>query len=125
MMRYHSGPWAPDLQRFSGFHACLFIGAADLIIRTKADIRLKLQQGALIFALFILGTVRVACNSSDFEMMFIEQRNFPGGPAGWLRKHFAIPVVILEMGVLSSFDILTDSVLVCLSSEFSACSIVV
>lgn len=63
--------------------------------------------------LFVLGTVRLVLYSSEFETMFVEERDFPGGPSGWLRKDFAVPVNIMGEVVLSLCDILTDSVQVC------------
>lgn len=98
---------------FSGFHVCLFIGATHLIRRSQVEAKQKVQQALLMLTLFTLGTICLVCYSSEFETMFIKQRDFPGGPSEWLKIHFAIPANILGRVVLSTCDILTDSILVC------------
>ncbi|EIM80009.1 uncharacterized protein STEHIDRAFT_68803, partial [Stereum hirsutum FP-91666 SS1] len=83
-----------------GFHACLFFGAAYFISKTGAKPRVRILQNLFIFILFVLGTIYIGCDSTFLEMMFIEDRDFPGGPAMFLEARYGASTVSTATNLL-------------------------
>ena len=66
----------------------------------------------MIFVLFTLGTVRIGGNSRFFEIMFVENADYPGGPAVWFFENYNAPgnaVGIVEFAIC---DIVTCTIVV-------------
>lgn len=98
-----------------GFHTCLFFGAAYFISKTGAEPRVRILQNLFIFILFVLGTIYIGCDSTFLEMMFIEDRDFPGGPAMFLEARYGASRVSTATNVISCIGTaVADGVLVCL-----------
>lgn len=49
-------------------------------------------QFAFIISLFVLGTINIICNLNFNQKAWIDNRNYPGGPVGYLQDQQAIPV---------------------------------
>lgn len=96
----------------TGFHACIFFAAAYLIRRTGATKTQKMKQGAVLLVLFTLGTIRISCNSEFFEMMFVDDRDFPGGPTAWLLAKYSIAVNAIGTTAFVIADIVTSTIVV-------------
>ncbi len=41
-----------------------------------------------VFLLFLMGTVNLACNTKMTQLMFIDNRAFPGGPNAWFFANY-------------------------------------
>lgn len=96
----------------TGFHACIFFAAAYLIRRTGATKTQKMKQGAVLLVLFTLGTIHISCNSEFFEMMFVDDRDFPGGPTAWLLAKYSIAVNAIGTTAFVIADIVTSTIVV-------------
>lgn len=46
----------------------------------------------LVVFLFALGTFQIGGNTKFNEMMWIDDRNIPGGPDAWVAEHYDNPV---------------------------------
>lgn len=49
-------------------------------------------QFALVVSLFALGTINIICNLNFNQKAWIDNRNYPGGPLGYLQEQQAIAV---------------------------------
>ncbi|KAI0258609.1 hypothetical protein BC834DRAFT_974963 [Gloeopeniophorella convolvens] len=74
---------------FTLFAICLNI----LVKQTnRTNIKIKGAFIAYISILFILGTIFMAASAEFTQMAFIDNRNYPGGPAAYENAMFSIPV---------------------------------
>lgn len=96
--------------------------------RTRTNVGLL----AYVFSTFSLGTVTLACNARLAQLMFVNNRTYPGGPSAWLSSHTedAINVlgtvsymlcVFLADGLLVSECLLACTIELC----FERCSLLV
>ena len=83
-----------------------------MINRTSADRKCKLRRAILIFVLFTLGTIRIGGNSHFFEMMFVENSDYPGGPAVWFFEHYNAPGNAVSTVTFVIGDIITSTIVV-------------
>lgn len=67
---------------------------------------------AFICTLFVLGTIQFATNSRYYQMMWIDDRNFPGGPIAFFTSQFSLPVNTVGGVAFILSDFLADSILV-------------
>ncbi|KAI0259602.1 hypothetical protein BC834DRAFT_962042 [Gloeopeniophorella convolvens] len=74
---------------FTLFAICLNI----LVKQTnRTNIKIKGAFIAYITILFILGTIFMAASAEFTQLAFIDNRNYPGGPAAYENAMFSIPV---------------------------------
>lgn len=80
----------------------------------------RLHWGFLIFisALFVLGTINIACNTKFSQMMWIDDRNIPGGPNAWLEEDYTTPVNIVGNAAYIFSNFLADAMIVSWSFLF-------
>ena len=45
---------------------------------------------AFVLVMFVTGTVNFACNTRMTQLMFINNRGFPGGPMAWFFTNYAM-----------------------------------
>lgn len=67
-----------------------------------------------ISVMFILGTLYVASSSKSAELTFIDDRNFPGGPAAFEIVNFSIPINFMGSVVFVIANWLADALMVCI-----------
>lgn len=67
---------------------------------------------AYVLALFTTSTVVIGCNVRINELMFIDNRAFPGGPNAWYEHFFDIPVSIVANAAYIIGNCLADGLLV-------------
>lgn len=65
-----------------------------------------------ICALFVLGTIQLATNTKYYEMMWIDDRNFPGGPIAFFTTQFSVPINTVGGVAFILADFLADAILV-------------
>lgn len=85
--------------------------------RAAPDVRAsKLSKFSIAFVsvLFTLGTLMLAGNAKFGEMMWIDDRNIPGGPNAWFEDHFDTPVMIMVNSAYIIANFLANGVLVSL-----------
>lgn len=99
-----------------GIHFTLFAICAYILVRQMSRSNYARQLGFLVYivTVFILGTLLTVSSSAFTQLAFVDNRNFPGGPAVYEQLMSWIPVD--ELGnvalVLSSF--FNDALLVSL-----------
>ncbi|KLO05094.1 hypothetical protein SCHPADRAFT_884040 [Schizopora paradoxa] len=62
--------------------------------------------------LFVLGTIQLGTNTRYYEMMWIDDRNFPGGPIAFFTSEFSLPVNTVGGVAFILADFLADAILV-------------
>ncbi|KAH8104315.1 hypothetical protein DFH11DRAFT_1519658 [Phellopilus nigrolimitatus] len=94
-----------------GVHLSIFV--ATTYWMTHARSRSKISWPFLAFActMLALGTIQVGCNTKFDEMMFIDDRNIPGGPDAWLETMYDVPVDDLGNTAYIVANFLADGVL--------------
>ncbi len=66
----------------------------------------------LLFGFFALGTIQLAAQVKFGELVWIDYRNFPGGPVAWYKGHYDNVFNTLEFAGFISANFLADAVLV-------------
>ena len=77
---------------------------------------------AFIVALFVLGTIQFITNSRYYQMMWIDDRNFPGGPIAFFTSQFSIASNTVGGVAFILSDFLADSILVSFSRRRMICN---
>ena len=72
--------------------------------------------------LFAMGTVNLACNTKMTELMFIDNRGYPGGPNGWFIAYYSEGVNTAGNVAYSVANFLADGLLVCLCPTTCRCT---
>jgi len=96
-----------------GIHASVFFSA--LYFMTHQGSQTKSRQWgfiAFITALFALGTINIACNTKFSQMMWIDDRNIPGGPNAWLSGDYNTPVNVLGNTAYIFSNFLADAMII-------------
>ena len=81
----------------------------------KRDSRTSQQTRCLLIyvcVMFILSTLTIASQAEMTQLGFIENRNFPGGPAAYEELMFSIPISSLGNYCFSLMNWFSDSLLV-------------
>lgn len=74
------------------FAQCLyFILPQALRRRTRTSLGLV----AYVCTTFVLGMITLACDTRLLQLMFVDNRAFPGGPNSWLASHTEIAVKVV------------------------------
>ncbi|EIM85267.1 uncharacterized protein STEHIDRAFT_157908 [Stereum hirsutum FP-91666 SS1] len=96
-----------------GIHTAVFAAATYFIISAyKALKRLPWSFLIFIFSLFTLGTIDIACNTKFGDMMWIDDRNIPGGPNAWLEAGYSTPVNVLGSASYIFSNFLADAMII-------------
>lgn len=72
--------------------------------------------------LFAMGTVNLACNTKMTELMFIDNRGYPGGPNGWFIAYYSEGVNTAGNVAYIVANFLADGLLVCLRPTTCRCN---
>ncbi|KAK7688220.1 hypothetical protein QCA50_008590 [Cerrena zonata] len=72
-----------------GVHMAIFVTTLYHILYNNRKIW---WQFMLIVSLFALGTINISCNLNFNQKAWIDNRNYPEGPIGYLQNEQAIPV---------------------------------
>lgn len=80
--------------------------------RAAPGAKLPKSSIALVSVLFILGTLMIAGNTKFEEMMWIDDRNFPGGPDAFLQLDYDNPVMTMVNSSYIIANFLANGVLV-------------
>lgn len=99
-------------------HFTLFVIVVPLLLRRREKDKDWLLL-SFTTVMFILGTIHIGTNTKVTELAFIDNRNFPGGPNGYLASNYnAAPHPIVNvMGSMSLW--LADGLLVRFMFSFS------
>lgn len=80
----------------SGVHVCvvtmIFFASKEYTGTTTKFSRLL---SCAVFLLFAMATIEIACEERFFEIMWIDQRDIPGGPIAWTAREHSIVSGIL------------------------------
>ncbi|KLO07054.1 hypothetical protein SCHPADRAFT_922993 [Schizopora paradoxa] len=95
-----------------GLHICIFFIAIYLMSRPDTKRKNSGFYVAFICVLFVLGTTQFATNSRYYQMMWIDNRDFPGGPIAFFTSQFSIPSNTVGGVAFILSDFLADSILV-------------
>ena len=103
-----------------GINLTLFILNVSLLrmrakLETKHDIRAKRQTICLLIyvcVIFILSTLAMASQAEMTQLGFIDDRDFPGGPAAYEKLEFSIPVSSLGNYCVCMMNWFSDILLV-------------
>lgn len=74
------------------FAQCLYFILPQAVRRRT---RTSLGLVAYVCTTFVLGTVTLACDTRLLQLMFVDNRAFPGGPNSWLASHAEIAVKVV------------------------------
>lgn len=94
-----------------GIHATIFSIAAYYILKAKFSIRGTLWLVYLV-VLLILGAINLSCNINFNELTWIDERNYPGGPLGFINEQQALPVNSLGNAAANAITLLVDSLII-------------
>ncbi|KAI0663838.1 hypothetical protein C8Q70DRAFT_953067 [Cubamyces menziesii] len=64
-----------------------------------------------VVVLFAISTVEIGCNVKLNELMFIDNRAFPGGPVAWYAANFNVPVSTAANAAYITGNFLADALL--------------
>lgn len=82
-----------------------------------------------IFLLFLMGTINMACNTKMNQLMFIDNRDFPGGPNAWFFTNYNSGINTAGNAAYIIANFLADGLLVrqfrCLAACAPTCSLTV
>lgn len=79
-----------------GVHVAVFAECVYRIAPMRGGLARHRRNGRLqswfllgyVFLLFLMGTVNLACNTKMAQLMFIDNRAFPGGPNAWFFANY-------------------------------------
>jgi hypothetical protein len=103
-----------------GINLTLFILNISLLrmrakLETKHDIRAKRQTISLLIyicVIFVLSTLTMASQAEMTQLGFVDNRDFPGGPAAYEELKFSSPISSLGNYCVSLMNWFSDSLLV-------------
>ncbi|KLO11089.1 hypothetical protein SCHPADRAFT_831580 [Schizopora paradoxa] len=72
-----------------GIHLCVFFTTMYYIFKTPPEVKkVGVTFTAIVCLLFAMGTLNNGCGIKFTELMWIDDRNFPGGPPAWILANF-------------------------------------
>ena len=80
--------------------------------RPSASGRISKTFFALACALFTMGTITVSAKTRFYQLMWIDNRDIPGGPPSWILNHYNNPVETLADASYITANFLADGALV-------------
>jgi len=95
-----------------GIHVAIFTATIYFMTRHSATGRISKTFFALTCALFTLGTITVSAKTKFYQMMWIDDRNIPGGPPSWILNHYNNPVETLADASYITANFLADGALI-------------
>lgn len=100
-----------------GYGVCLtlFVMCVHLLVKQMDHRNMKRQLFLLTYIsiIFTLGTLYIGGNTKYTHQMFIEYRNYPGGPDAYERAMFSSPVDELASVAFIAGNWFMDAFLVC------------
>ena len=96
----------------SGLHLAVFSISLYYVIKAPALGKTSWLFALLLFAFLGLGTIQVAAQVKFGELLWIDYRNFPGGPVAWYHGHYNNIYNTLGYAGFISANFLADAVLV-------------
>ncbi|KAI0824112.1 hypothetical protein BC628DRAFT_1411068 [Trametes gibbosa] len=80
-----------------GVHVAVFVQCLYFILPEAVRRRTRTSWGlvAYVCATFILGAITLACDTRLLQLMFVDNRAFPGGPNSWLASHVEVAVKVV------------------------------
>ncbi|KLO15959.1 hypothetical protein SCHPADRAFT_236961 [Schizopora paradoxa] len=94
-----------------GLHLAVFSISLFYVFKAPALGKTSWLFAILLFAFLGLGTIQVAAQVKFGELVWIDYRNFPGGPVAWYHGHYNNIYNTLEFGGFISANFLADAVL--------------
>ncbi|KLO18217.1 hypothetical protein SCHPADRAFT_808115, partial [Schizopora paradoxa] len=94
-----------------GIHICVIM----LIFRVSKDnlsTKIKRLMTCGVFLLFAFATIELACQARILEIMWIDQRDIPGGPIVWLGLEYTLTAGILGLSTFVVANFIADSFLI-------------
>jgi hypothetical protein len=67
---------------------------------------------AFIFVLFAMGTLNFSGNTAISQLMFVDNRMYPGGPTVYLMEHYDAPINVMGNAGYIVANFFTDATLV-------------
>ncbi|TDL20998.1 hypothetical protein BD410DRAFT_695577, partial [Rickenella mellea] len=95
-----------------GIHVSIFATTAYFMTQNKSWRKAPRVLFGVACILFILGTIIIATNTKLMEQAFIDDRNIPGGPLGWLEQYYGEPLVIFGNAAYITANFLADGLLI-------------
>jgi len=92
-----------------GVHIAVFFTCSYYLWKSK---RTALFYQAYIFLLFALAAINIACNINYVELTWIDERNYPGGPAAFIQQQEALPVHTLGDAAANAITLLVDGLMI-------------
>ncbi|EIW64900.1 uncharacterized protein TRAVEDRAFT_108702 [Trametes versicolor FP-101664 SS1] len=80
-----------------GVHVAVFAQCLYFILPQALRRRTRTSLGlvAYVCTTFVLGMITLACDTRLLQLMFVDNRAFPGGPNSWLASHTEIAVKVV------------------------------
>ena len=82
------------------------------ISRDFISTKLKRLLSCGVFLLFAFATIMLACQANLLEVMWIDQRDIPGGPIVWIGIQYTLKSGILTLSIFVVASFLADAFLV-------------
>ena len=95
-----------------GIHVSVGATTLYLTLRAPSNRRISWILVAFVVALLICGTVEVGATIKAGIMMFIDNRDFPGGPMAYFITEYSNPVETVGSTAYVLANLLADGVLV-------------
>ena len=100
------------MQEGTGMHSCVFAATVYLLLKKTPAQGTRLPMLIFACALFVSGTIGMAAGVKWAEMIWIDYRGFPGGPAMYLLEEFSNPMNIVSFVSYIFNNALVDLLLV-------------
>lgn len=95
-----------------GVHGTLYCVCAYLLVRRRRKVDMSMFWLAYITLLFAVATIYVACGIKLSEMLWIDDRDFPGGPVAYQNALFSNYVQLLLSTSYNVMTFMADGLLV-------------
>ncbi len=111
-----SGTFVSDEAIRAGVHVavfaeCFYKTCAPALSRRNTATR-RVWLLLFISTLFAMGTINLACNTKMTQLMFIDNRGFPGGPNAWFFAFYSDGINTAGNASYIIANFLTDGLLV-------------
>jgi len=94
-----------------GLHLAVFSISLFFVLKAPTMGKTSWLFALLLFGFFALGTIQLAAQVKFGELVWIDYRNFPGGPVAWYKGHYDNVFNTLEFAGFISANFLADAVL--------------
>lgn len=99
----------------------IFLQTISALLQNYKRTRLRLDGILLVytFTVFALGTTFIGMNTRSLQLMFIDNREFPGGPTAYSLSQYSSPITVIPNACSIVAGWLADGFLVRLSPTVS------